>query len=516
MSFGIFLAWQKFYIEPRLPAPVQQTQPQQTAQQPTEQKTPPTIEMGSPTVERPKGVEAKPSETLTLKAGTGEARISDGNRFFTGWRLDTYRTQLAADAAAVDLRSVTNQEGELELAFDDPAYAYLNSVQGNLSQTESGVRWSYEDQNIKLTRDFASAENQPWVDVRVSVEFKAKTPNYAFLSLANHKLASDPEEQDRQVLYFSNGSIERILVGDAKLTDIKTPVRYIGATSRYFLMAVVAQGDARGLVQPLAPDLARASLVYPVSGNTLSIPVRVYFGPKMLHLLRKVDPALDNTVDLGWFTIFAYPLLNLLNWFYQFVKNYGVAIILLTLLLKIATYPLTYKSMKSMKEMAKIQPQLQKLREKYKDDREALNREMMTMMKSHGYNPMAGCLPILIQMPIFIALYRVLYSSIELYQAPFALWIKDLSAHDPYYITPILLTITMYLQQKLTPNTATDPVQAKMLQFMPVIFGAMMLNLPSGLTVYMLVNALASIVQQIILNKKFDTGHASTAPARAR
>ena len=160
--------------------------------------------------------------------------------------------------------------------------------------------------------------------------------------------------------------------------------------------------------------------------------------------------------------------------------------------------------MKNMKNMARLQPQLQRIKERYKDDREALNREMLSLMKNNGYNPMAGCLPILIQMPIFFALYRVLYSSIELYHAPFGLWIHDLSSRDPLYITPILLSLTMFIQQKLTPNTATDPAQARMMQLMPLIFGAFMVTLPSGLTLYMLVNALASIAQQLFLNKKLD------------
>ena len=168
-----------------------------------------------------------------------------------------------------------------------------------------------------------------------------------------------------------------------------------------------------------------------------------------------------------------------------------------------------------MKDMAKIQPQLQRVREKYKDDKEALNREMLTLMRSHGYNPMAGCLPILIQMPIFFALYRVLYSSIELYHAPFALWILDLSSKDPYYVTPVLLSATMFIQQSLTPTTAMDPTQAKMMKMMPLIFGAMMFALPSGLTLYMLVNAIASIAQQLVLNKKLGiTPNAAPTPAK--
>jgi YidC/Oxa1 family membrane protein insertase len=248
-----------------------------------------------------------------------------------------------------------------------------------------------------------------------------------------------------------------------------------------------------------------------VTGNSITVPVRAYFGPKELRILRQVDPTLDNTIDLGWFQLFAYPLLKLLKFFYEYVKNYGVAIILLTVLIKILTYPLNYKSMKSMKDMSRLQPQLQKLKEKYKDDKEALNREMLTLMRTHGYNPIMGCVPMIIQMPIFFALYRVLYSSIELLHAPFAFWIKDLSSHDPFYVTPVLLSATMFFQQKLSPQTATDPAQQKMMQFMPLIFGAMMINLPSGLTLYMLTNAIVSIIQQVILNKKLDIPRAPVA-----
>jgi YidC/Oxa1 family membrane protein insertase len=294
-------------------------------------------------------------------------------------------------------------------------------------------------------------------------------------------------------------------------------VEWIGVTNRYFLTALIPQGELKpkALIQPISAEKGRVSLVYPVTESTIRIPLKGFFGPKELNILKSVDRRLDPALDLGFFTWFAYPLLKLLKFFEGWTANWGVAIILLTLLVKILTYPLTYKSMKSMKKMAALQPKLQKLREKYADDKEALNREMLVLMKEGGYNPAAGCLPILIQMPVFFALYRVLYSSIELYQAPFFLWITDLSTKDPFYITPVVLTAVMYVQQKLTPNTATDPVQAKMMQFMPVMFGVFMVSLPSGLTLYMLVNALASIAQQIILNKKLGTTGASVTQARA-
>ena len=242
--------------------------------------------------------------------------------------------------------------------------------------------------------------------------------------------------------------------------------------------------------------------------------MKVFFGAKELALLHEVEPTLDHTVDFGWFTVFAYPLLKIMKWFYQFFQNYGVAIILLTVLVKILTYPLTYKSMKSMKEMAKLQPRIKAIQEKYKNDRESLNREMLNLMRSHGYNPMAGCWPILVQMPVFFALYRVLYSSVELYQAPFAFWIHDLSIKDPYYVMPVLVSLTWYVQQKLSPQTITDPVQQKVMQFMPIIFGLFMITLPAGLGLYFFVNAALSIVQQLILNKKLGAPQVTVVNAK--
>jgi YidC/Oxa1 family membrane protein insertase len=246
-----------------------------------------------------------------------------------------------------------------------------------------------------------------------------------------------------------------------------------------------------------------ASLIYPVVGSAAKISTRYFYGPKDLSLLKQVGHRLEAAVDFGWFTFVAYPLLYCLKWFYKYVGNYGIAIILLTILVKILTYPLTFKSMKSMKEMQRIQPQLQKLREKYADDKEKLNREMMQLMKTNGYNPMSGCLPIFIQMPVFIALYNVLFGTIDLYGEPFFGWIQDLSAKDPYYVTPVLLSGMMFLQQKLTPNTSTDPTQQKMMMAMPVIFGVMMLWLPSGLTLYMLINSVTTIIQQLYMNRHF-------------
>ena len=456
----------------------------------------------------PHNAPVRPSKKLTLKTGIGNAEIGDSQNFFVDWGLKDYKLGISPQAASVDLHSLTHQPGEINLAFEDPSLAYLNDVQGTLTPTDQGALWTYEDSNVSLKREFIANENKPYVNVKVTADFKTKHPKFAFITLAAQTFDQDPEAQDRSLLYWTNDSLERIhLKEDLRLKEVGTPVKYIAAANRYFLFSAVAESNPspNALIQPAGTaGSGRVSLVYQVTGNSITIPFKAYFGPKELNVLRQVDPTLDHTVDFGWFTVFAYPLLTLLKWLYQFLQNYGLAIIVLTLLLKLVTYPLTYKSMKSMKKMAKMQPQLQRLREKYKDDKEGLNREMLTLMKSGGYNPMAGCLPILIQMPIFFALYRVLYSSIELYHAPFAFWIRDLSSHDPFYVTPILMTAAMFLQQKLTPSTATDPAQAKMMLFMPVVFGGLMMALPSGLTIYMLVNSVAGILQQFILNKKLN------------
>ena len=218
-------------------------------------------------------------------------------------------------------------------------------------------------------------------------------------------------------------------------------------------------------------------------------------------MLQKGGARLDEAIDYGFFGIVAIPLLHLLKFFYQVVHNYGLAIILLTILIKLLLHPINKRSMGSMKAMQNLQPKLKELREKYKNDKQRLNMEMMNLFKLHKVNPMGGCLPMHAQFPIYIALYKVLWNSVELYRAPFFWFYKDLSAPDPYLISPILLGIAMFAQQKLMPAATMDPAQRKMMMFMPLMFCVFMLFLPSGLTIYILVNTVFSILQQWMVNK---------------
>lgn len=207
---------------------------------------------------------------------------------------------------------------------------------------------------------------------------------------------------------------------------------------------------------------------------------------------------LQLTVDFGFFAIIAVPLLHIMQWLYHVIPNYGIAIIVLTLLMRLVLYPLQHKSAKSMKKMQKVQPELKRIQEKFKDDPQRVQKETMELFKRSGANPMGGCLPLILQMPIFFAIYRVLYSAVELVDAPFVGWIHDLSQKDPYYILPVLMTITMFLQQKVTPSASMDKNQQKMMMAMPIIFGFIMKDLPSGLVLYIFVSSLFGYVQQIL------------------
>jgi YidC/Oxa1 family membrane protein insertase len=510
LSALILLGWQKFILEkyqhPQTPAvATESAAPANAANAPVVNQ--------STTAATPARVE--PAPAIAARVRHGELAIGNGAKVFEKWSYQPHDVAAQKDLA-VDMSALVGQLPQLDITVDAPDYSLMSALVGTtIKRSETEYQWAAESSFVKLVRDVKVSPQEGFADVTFTVEFKKARPNFAFVSLVSTTASVGGEQRDHNLVYFAGKQHQSVAASEpVKLTDILLPVEWIGVEDRYFILSVVDRaGNARGLLQPLAGEQNRISLVYPVSANTTVVPVRVYFGPKSVDLLKTVHPSLDHAVDFGWLTPLAYGILHFMKWLFSFLGNYGVAIIVLTVVLKILLYPLTYKSMKSMKKMAAIQPQLQKLRDRYKDDKEALNREMLQLMRTQGYNPVAGCLPMLIQMPVFFALYRVLYSSFELYLSPFALWIHDLSKHDPWYVTPVLLTAVMFLQQKLTPNTATDPAQQKMIQWMPVIFGVFMLGLPAGLTIYMLTNAVVSIIQQIILNKKLGIYPAHAAKA---
>lgn len=276
--------------------------------------------------------------------------------------------------------------------------------------------------------------------------------------------------------------------------------------SHYFAIALVNKSeiipDAQvGLDEEKQNILAEMKFPVLNTSNKLNLDLIGYIGPKSIDTLKKVESRLPAIIDFGWFDFIAIPMLALLKWFFTIFKNYGIAVILLTVVVRIFVLPFAITSYRSMKAMQAIQPQMKILREKYQKDPQTLNKEMMVLMKENKANPLSSCLPMLLQFPVFIALYRVLGSSIELYQTPFFFWIKDLSLKDPYYILPVLMGVTMFIQQKITP-TQMDPVQQKVFLILPVFMSFIMASLPSGLTLYIFVSTLFGIFQQLFFMRE--------------
>lgn len=319
---------------------------------------------------------------------------------------------------------------------------------------------------------------------------------------------------------YSKGEVERsdvidlckekkdnVLVQKAQSFNLN----FFGIDRHYFLNALIPGGEERsyeflkfkgGENSPCEFQLFTSSaseMIKPKEKIVSSY--KLWFGPKQTEVFESDAPILKSSLDFGWFEAFATPLLFALRLIHQWVNNWGVAIIILTVLLKTLLYPLTKSSHTSMQKTKEHQPEVNKIREKFKGDPQRMQQEIMALYKKHKINPMKGCLPILPTIPIFFAFYRVLSLSIELRLAPFFGWIEDLSVADPYYITPILLGGLMFLQQKLTPNAGMDKTQERMMMMMPLVFCIFMITLPAGLVLYMLTNSIVTILQQYWMNK---------------
>jgi len=283
---------------------------------------------------------------------------------------------------------------------------------------------------------------------------------------------------------------------------------WVGMIEHYFVAAWLPSDDGKTqrefYTRKLDNGLYAAGVIVPMGtiapGATGTIQVPLYVGPQDQDVLAKTAKGLDLVVDYGIFTVLAAPLFWLLKWLHGLIGNWGWAIVVMTIMIKAAFYPLNAAAARSMGKMKIIAPKMKALQEQYANDKQQLQIKMMEMYKTEKINPLGGCLPILVQIPVFIALYWVLLSAVELRQAPWILWIKDLSAPDPYYVLPVIYAITAYLQVKLSPTPITDPMQAKIMQIMPIAFSVLFIFFPSGLVLYWLVNNILQILQQWHMN----------------
>ena len=298
----------------------------------------------------------------------------------------------------------------------------------------------------------------------------------------------------------ADGTITIIEDGDAKGVEKFQKARIAAAFDRYY--TTLLYNFKNGMNVVVSKDSEDNPILF-IEGSP-NFHANGFVGPKEYELLKAIDPELTQVIEYGFFTFIAKPMFKILLAIYHWVGNWGWAIVILTIFIRIILFPLTLKGMLSMQKLKDLAPKIKELQQKYKGDPQKLNAHMMQLYKKHGANPMGGCLPMLLQIPVFFAMYRVLLNAIELKGAPWILWITDLSEKDPYFVLPILMGATMFIHQKLTPTTITDPMQKKLFTYLPIIFTFFFLTFPAGLTLYWFVNNILSIIQQLIVNKIFE------------
>jgi len=388
------------------------------------------------------------------------------------------------------------------------------------------VPMTWERDGVKVTKTYKFTKGKHLIDVVYKVENNA-TENWAgslYSQLVRN--AYNPEESWMMYTYTGpvlyDGNAEEKYVKHS-FDDLNTsPVTGKAVTGgwaamiqQYFLTAIVPDQGAQNnyFAKPVGEGRYAVGVVEPLvtipAGQSAEISSQLYIGPELQDVLADIAPGLELTIDYGVLTFLAEPLFWILDTIHEYVGNWGVAIIILTILIKLVFYKLSETSYRSMARLRKFQPKLQQLKENYGDDKVIFQQKMMKLYKEEKINPLGGCLPILIQMPVFIALYWVLLYSVEMRQAPFMLWIQDLSAMDPYFILPVLMGITMFIQQKLNPSAMMDEMQQKVFKLLPFIFTFFFLWFPAGLVLYWLVNNILSVGQQYYITKKIEAGEDS-------
>lgn len=545
ISFVILLGYQYFFIGPTQQAPVETQQPEAPAQAP--QQTAPaqvTTAPQQPQVQ-PAGpaaptVNQRPAEEISIDTDLYTATISEQGGVITSFLLKKHRAERSEDAPGVDLIKTDESQGK-PLSFSWGSVFDRNTLY-TLETTEAVfdpqtnmatvVMRATSPAGLEVVRTYRFSRDTYLIEHDVAVinsssqtlqgeaGLHQKNMPFTELTRASNWLFRGPA-------VFSEAGLQQFKLKkfeDGPLT-IKDSFDWVAYMDTYFVMAMVPADGPVSVTMAAQDELVSVDMLSPLETlaplASKTYQYSLFYGPKKLTLLNEAGSNLGKIVNFGWFDVIARPMLYLLNWFYSVVHNYGIAIILVTIILKAVFWPITQKGLKSMKNMQKLQPKVVKLKEKYKNDPTRMNQEMMNLYKTYKVNPLGGCLPMVLQIPVFFALYKVLLQSIELRHAPFMLWINDLSAPDRLYlgfdipylgglpVLTLLMGASMFLQQKMTPTTA-DPTQAKIMMFLPLIFTVMFVNFASGLVLYWFVNNLLSILQQYLINRQKKPAAASS------
>jgi YidC/Oxa1 family membrane protein insertase len=484
-------------------------------------------------------------ETLTVQA----ILTNRGGRV-VHWRLKGFQDQSGNLVDLVPTDVPPDQPRPFSLIVDDPAltqrlnsalYQVSGDTNGQVDATKQAAQvvFEFQDANgFRVRKEFSFAPTNYVVTFSATAAEgdRALRPTVAWgpalgdagALAAGGSFFTGNYTQPPEAIFHRDGDVERVRAD--QLGAQGTPegqFRFAGVDDHYFIVAAIDPGQARLQYQPVTlpgPGEAKRQLLAHTIGPAQSIQnVRFFVGPKQFDVLQAVDPEFTKAINFGMFRVLSVPLLNALKWVHSYIGNWGWSIIVLTILINLAIAPLRHKSVVSMRKMQALQPQLKAIQDHYAGlkvtdpARQKMNTEIMNLYREKGVNPASGCVPMLLTLPILFAFYSLLSQAIELRGAEFGLWIKDLSEHDPYYVTPVLMAVTMFWQQRITPSTA-DPAQQKIMMMMPLMFGVMFLWVPSGLVLYWFVGNLWAIGQQYFTNWMIGPPTVSTArpPAERR
>ncbi len=521
LSLGVLVFWNIIFPPVQ---PVQQSVPPVVSETPQKLETLPATSMELGRIQKETASAYQPGRKIQVETPLYTAIFAENGGVLQSFFLKKYKETVKAGSPDINLVPTS--------ASNKAPFGLI----WNTDQTWRSGQWTSSGQNIqiqageKASLDFATTIgnltlrrhlvfNGDDYGIKEDVQLTNSSPNsmrgLLSFSLATAGLSAPDDAYNRMHIAYmgKGGRQEEEDIDDLALGFPEKPetVSWAGAGNNYFLVALLPQTQmfARTKYEDNAYRITVGREVLLEAGQHNQLQLSYYLGPKVKQELAKMPNNLTGAIRYGWFDIIAKPLIQFLHFLYGYTQDYGLAIILLTICIKILFWPLSQKSYKSMEQMKKIQPMMSQIREKYKDDREKMNAEMMHLYKTYKINPAGGCLPMLLQIPVFIALYQALLGAIELRHASFIAhipftdiaWLTDLSAKDPYYITPIIMGATMFLQQKMSPAPG-DPTQAKIMMFLPLIFTFIFLNFPSGLVVYWLVNNILSIFQQWLLTRK--------------
>ena len=534
-SFSILMLWEAWQRD-HTPQPVQQSQQAQLPPSATDPAVPQPAS-GTPAAVQETGFSLPKGQRIRVKTDFIQAEIDT-----TG--ADLRHLELLKHRASDDIKKnfVLLDDSKLPTVYVAqsgligsglPSHKSVFTASANDFVLQPGqdkleVRLSWTDaQGVQVDKVYTFHRGSYVVDLRYEIHngsATALTPSVYYQIVHDSESAKGSRMMPTftgAAYYTDADKFKKVKFDDMKKSNLSKNAGdgWIALVQHYFVGAwIPKQGVAREYYTKHLSDTiysmgSVSSLGSVAPGATTTIDARFFAGPQEQKHLKAVAPGLEYVVDYGWLTVIASPLFWVLSMIQKLVQNWGVAIILLTVLIKLAFYPLSAKSYKSMAQMRELAPRLQRLKEQFGDDRQKMHQAMMELYKTEKINPMGGCLPILVQIPVFISLYWVLLGSVEMRHAPFALWIQDLSAIDPYYVLPILMGITMIIQTRLNP-TPPDPIQAKVMMIMPVVFSVFFFFFPAGLVLYWLVNNVLSIAQQWNINRTI--GQATATKKKTR